>query len=92
MTILYLEALAAIAVLLSILMAGTWVAQQRTGNSGWVDTIWTVALDLVGVGSALWPVGGAAPQCPAMAGRSPGGGLVAAVGGAYRDAYRRDRR
>jgi steroid 5-alpha reductase family enzyme len=61
MTILYLEALAAIAVSLSILMAGAWAVQQRTGNSGWVDTIWTLSLGLVGVGGALWPVAGAAP-------------------------------
>lgn len=39
MTVLHLGALAAIAVSLSILMAGAWVVQQRTGNSGWVDTI-----------------------------------------------------
>jgi steroid 5-alpha reductase family enzyme len=62
MTVLYLEALAAIAVSLSILMAGAWVVQQRTGNSGWVDTIWTFSLGLVGAGSALWPVAGAAPN------------------------------
>ena len=62
MTILYLEALAAIAVSLSILMAGAWVVQQRTGNSGWVDAIWTFALGLVGAGSALWLVEGAAPN------------------------------
>ena len=62
MTALYLEALAAIAVSLSILMAGAWVVQQRTGNSGWVDTIWTFSLGLVGAGSALWPVAGAAPN------------------------------
>ena len=49
MTVLYLEALAAIAVSLSVLMAGAWVVQQRTGNSGWVDTIWTFSLGLVGV-------------------------------------------
>ncbi|SDN87924.1 DUF1295 domain-containing protein [Afipia sp. GAS231] len=59
MTVLYLEALAAMAVSLSILMAGAWVVQQRTGNSGWVDTIWTFSLGLVGAGSALWPVAGA---------------------------------
>ena len=58
MTIPYLEALAAIAIALSILMAGAWVVQQRTGNSGWVDTIWTFSLGLVGAGSALWPVAG----------------------------------
>ena len=62
MTVLYLEALAAIAVSLSILMAGAWVVQRRTGNSGWVDTIWTFSLGLVGAGSALWPVAGAAPN------------------------------
>ena len=43
-------------------MAGAWVVQQRTGNSGWVDTIWTFSLGLVGVGSALWPVEGAPPN------------------------------
>ena len=41
---LYLEALAAIAVSLSVLMAAAWMVQQRTGNSGWVDTIWTFSL------------------------------------------------
>jgi steroid 5-alpha reductase family enzyme len=58
----YLWALAAIAVSLSVLMAGAWVVQQRTGNSGWVDTIWTFSLGLVGAASALWPIGGAAPN------------------------------
>lgn len=61
MTAPYLAALAAIAVSLSVLMAGALVAQQRTGNSGWVDTIWTFSLGLVGAGSALWPVAGASP-------------------------------
>lgn len=59
----YLWALLAIAVALSVLMAGAWLVQQRTGNSGWVDTIWTFSLGLVGVGSALWPIG-AAPTTP----------------------------
>jgi len=62
MTFFYLEALAAIAVSLSILMAGAWVVRARTGNSGWVDTIWTFSLGLVGAGSALWPVAGATPN------------------------------
>jgi steroid 5-alpha reductase family enzyme len=60
--ILYLEALAAIALSLSLLMAGAWIVQQRTGNSGWVDTIWTFALGLVGAAGALWPVAGTAPN------------------------------
>jgi steroid 5-alpha reductase family enzyme len=62
MTVLYLEALASIAVSLSALMAIAWMVQQRTGNSGWVDTIWTFSLGLVGAGSALWPVAGATPN------------------------------
>src|ERR1700757_5223492 len=60
MVVFYLEALATIAVALSVLMAGAWAVQQRTGNSGWVDTIWTFSLGLVGAGSALWPAGGGA--------------------------------
>src|ERR1700678_2605517 len=62
MIVTYFGALAAMAVSLSILMAGAWLVQQRTGNSGWVDTIWTFSLGLVGAGSALWPVAGAAPN------------------------------
>jgi steroid 5-alpha reductase family enzyme len=62
MTVLYLEALVVIALSLSILMTLAWVVQQRTGNSGWVDTIWTFSVGLVGAGSALWPIGGAAPN------------------------------
>jgi steroid 5-alpha reductase family enzyme len=62
MTIAYLEALLAIAASLSVLMALAWVVQQRSGNSGWVDTIWTFAVGLVGAGSALWPIAGAEPN------------------------------
>jgi steroid 5-alpha reductase family enzyme len=58
----YLAALAVIAVALSVLMAGAWVVQQRTGNSGWVDTIWTFSVGLVGAGSALWPLGDGEPN------------------------------
>ena len=54
--------LASIALSLAVLMAFAWVVQQRTGNSGWVDTIWTFAVGLVGAGSALWPVVGEAPN------------------------------
>ena len=89
MTVSYLEALAAIALSLSVLMAFAWVVQQRTGNSGWVDTIWTFAVGLVGAGGALWPVGGGSAQCAAMAGRGAGGDLVAAAGHPYRDPDRR---
>jgi steroid 5-alpha reductase family enzyme len=60
--VLYLWAVVAIALSLSVLMAGAWVVQQRTGNSGWVDTIWTFSVGLVGAASALWPIAGAAPN------------------------------
>lgn len=62
MTFLYLEALVLIALSLSGLMAAAWVVQQRTGNSGWVDTVWTISVGLVGAASALWPVGGVPPN------------------------------
>ncbi len=90
MGILYFEALVAIAVALSVLMAGAWAVQQRTGNSGWVDTIWTFSLGLTGAASALWPVAGAAPERAAMAGRGSGGGLVDPAGIAHRGAHGRD--
>ena len=61
MTLTYLAALVLIAVSLSILLAGAWLVQQRTGNSGWVDTIWTFALGLVGAAGALWPIAGQPP-------------------------------
>jgi steroid 5-alpha reductase family enzyme len=54
----FLSALAAMAVALSILMAGAWLVQQRTGNSGWVDTVWTFSLGFVGAAGALWPMAG----------------------------------
>jgi len=62
MTVLALEALAGIAVSLAILMALAWRVRERSGNSGWVDTIWTFSVGLVGAGAALWPVAGAAPN------------------------------
>ena len=58
----YLVVLLVIAASLSILMMGAWLVQQRTGNSGWVDTIWTFSVGLVGAASALWPVEASAPN------------------------------
>jgi steroid 5-alpha reductase family enzyme len=45
-----------IAAALSLIMAGAWLVQQRTGNSGWVDTIWTFGLGACGVALALAPI------------------------------------
>jgi steroid 5-alpha reductase family enzyme len=53
MIVLHLGTLAGIALSLAILMALAWIVQQRTGNSGWVDTIWTFSVGAVGAGSAL---------------------------------------
>ncbi len=55
-----LAALAAMAAAFAALMAVAWGVQQRTGNSGWVDTIWTFSLGLIGVAGALWPLSGGA--------------------------------
>ena len=55
MALPFLLALAIIALALSILLALAWVVQQRTGNSGWVDTIWTFAVGGVGAAAAFWP-------------------------------------
>jgi steroid 5-alpha reductase family enzyme len=53
MTVLMLCAAAAA---LAIGMAGAWLAQRRTGQSGWVDTIWSFAVGIVGAGLALSPI------------------------------------
>jgi steroid 5-alpha reductase family enzyme len=51
-----LIAIAVIAATLSIIMGLAWVVQQRTGNSGWVDTTWSFGVGLVGFVVALVPV------------------------------------
>src|SRR4051794_27528503 len=62
MVAFHLEALVAIALSLSILMAFAWVVLQRTGNSGWVAAIWTFSVGLVGAGSVLWPSAASTPN------------------------------
>ena len=49
--------LIAISLALSAIMTGAWLIQQRTGNSGWVDTVWTFGVGAVGAAAALAPVG-----------------------------------
>ncbi|MBS0245458.1 MAG: DUF1295 domain-containing protein [Proteobacteria bacterium] len=58
----FLIALLSIAVALSAIMTGAWLIQQRTGNSGWVDTIWTFGLGIAGFASALAPFHAIAPR------------------------------
>jgi len=50
-------ALAALAVSLSLIMTGAWLVWRASGNSGWVDTIWTFGLGTVGLGCALLAAG-----------------------------------
>ena len=54
MTVLYLEALAGIALSLSIPMAIAWVVHQCTGNSGCVDAIWAFSVGRVAALMAIW--------------------------------------
>lgn len=45
------------ALLLSVVMSGAWVLQRMTGNSGWVDAVWSFGLGLAGLVLALVPNG-----------------------------------
>ena len=44
------------AVALCLAMSLAWAVQRQTGRSGWIDTIWSASVGLVGVGVALSPV------------------------------------
>src|SRR5258708_26140984 len=78
----HLEALAEIALALSLLMTIAWLVQQRTGNSGWVDTIWTFSVGMTGAVADRRR----RAQPAAMADRGIGGAVGAAAGIAYRAA------
>jgi steroid 5-alpha reductase family enzyme len=60
-----LSTFAAIALLqsiaLSAIMAAAWFIHRRTGNSGWVDTVWTFGLGIVGACAALAPLSDTSP-------------------------------
>jgi steroid 5-alpha reductase family enzyme len=47
---------------LSLIMAAAWGAQQATGNSGWVDTTWSLGVGTVGAGAAAWPLAADSPH------------------------------
>ena len=55
------SALIDIAAGLAFAMAIAWLVQRLTGNSGWVDTIWSFATGAGGVAAALIPLPGANP-------------------------------
>ena len=52
----FLVALLVQSVAFSAIMSGAWIIQQSTGNSGWVDAVWTFGLGLVGSIAALLPL------------------------------------
>jgi steroid 5-alpha reductase family enzyme len=42
-------------ILLSAIMAGAWALQRATGNSGWVDVVWSFGLGIAGLFLSLVP-------------------------------------
>ncbi len=54
--------LLAIAGALSAVMSLAWVVERRTGNSGWIDTVWTFGLGIVGIAAAIIPLEAEAPS------------------------------
>jgi steroid 5-alpha reductase family enzyme len=42
---------------LSVIMTGAWLIQRATGASGWIDTIWSIAVGLGGMAAALFAEG-----------------------------------
>lgn len=49
---------------LSAIMSVGWFIERRTGNSGYIDAVWTFGVALCGAASAWWPLGGE-PGTPA---------------------------
>lgn len=47
-----------VAAFLALAMAGAWAVQRSTGNSGWIDAVWSFATGAAGVAMALAPVDG----------------------------------
>ena len=43
-----------VAAAVSSIMAGAWYLQQRTGNSGWVDVTWSLAVGGIAAIAAVW--------------------------------------
>jgi steroid 5-alpha reductase family enzyme len=50
---LLLGVLSSVALALGLVMSGAWLVWRRTGNSGWVDTVWTFGLGGVGIAGAF---------------------------------------
>lgn len=52
---------------LSVLMTGAWAVQRLTGASGWIDTIWSLAVGLGGMAAAIFATGDAGRRGAAFA-------------------------
>ena len=52
-------ALIAAAFFMSVAMTGAWAIQRKTGNSGWIDTVWSLAVGAAAFVMALIPQAGA---------------------------------
>jgi len=57
---LFLVTVLCVSLALCVGMSLAWVAWQRTRNSGWVDTVWTFSVGIVGLAGAVLPPTGAA--------------------------------
>jgi len=53
----FIAAIAFVAMAMSAFMTLATVAERRSGNSGWIDVIWTFGLGLTGIVGALLPFG-----------------------------------
>ena len=53
----FLLALATVALVMVVAMTGAWLVERRTGNSGWIDSIWTFGLGTAGMVGSLLPFG-----------------------------------
>ena len=51
---------------LALAMTAAWYVVRRTGQSGWADTVWSLATGIVGAGAALIPLGSGGPQPRAL--------------------------
>ncbi|MEQ1719342.1 MAG: DUF1295 domain-containing protein [Hyphomicrobium sp.] len=56
--LVFLAVIGAQGAALSALMGAAWAVQRRTGNSGWIDAVWTFGLGAAGAISALFPFEG----------------------------------
>ena len=71
MTVLNLEAAAAIAISLSVLTAIAWAVQQKTAHSGRDGAVLGIAVGRVGAGGVLRLAGGVVPVAAAVRGIAP---------------------